>query len=203
MSPDGSATRSIDFSAGDGAELVGEIVIPARPHAAAIVCHPHPQYGGNRHNNVVEALFRALPDAGIAALRFDFRDEFGGGVAEQLDAVAALDELSETIREVPLIATGYSFGAMVVLGLDDPRVVARVLVAPPLGAIEIEPGRPCPTLVLTAEHDQFAPPDVARPIVAEWDATDFDTIPSADHFLVGGTGSVTQKAVSWLDENLS
>ena len=63
-----------------------------------MLLHPHPRFGGNRLNAVVAALFRALPAAGIAALRFDFRPGAGGEggdlAEERLDAVAGLDVLA-------------------------------------------------------------------------------------------------------------
>ena len=92
--------RLVEFETSDGIELVGDLAVPARPIAAAIVCHPHPQYGGNRFNNVVSAVFAALPESGIATLRFDFRQTFDHGVGERLDAVAALDALGDEVPDV-------------------------------------------------------------------------------------------------------
>src|SRR5262249_44255924 len=43
------------------------------PSAVAVVCHPHPLGGGTMHNKVVFTIARALNDAGIPALRFNFR----------------------------------------------------------------------------------------------------------------------------------
>ncbi len=135
---------------------------------AAIICHPHPQYGGNRFNNVVTALFDALPPAGIAALRFDFRTEFSDGVGERLDAIAAIDEVAAAVPDVPIVALGYSFGAMIALGLDDARVAALGLVAPPLSMAPDVSAPAVPTLVLVAAHDQFSPPTASVPIVDAW-----------------------------------
>ena len=41
----------------------------------AVICHPHPLYGGTMHNKVVTTLARALQAAGIAdpALQFSRR----------------------------------------------------------------------------------------------------------------------------------
>ncbi len=67
---------------------------PAAPRGA-VVCHPHPQYGGSMYNNVVEAALAALWGRGFATLRFNFRGvgesegSYGGGEGEALDAVAA------------------------------------------------------------------------------------------------------------------
>ena len=196
MDPDPEIFLTTD----DGVELVADLTVPAGSRLAAAICHPHPQYGGTRHDHVVDALFRALPAAGVAALRFDFRRDFGGGVAERLDLAAALDRLATDVPGVPLVATGYSFGAMVVLGLDDPRVEGRVLVAPPLGMIDVAPVDPdVPTLVLSPAADQFAPPDVAAPIVADWPGAELVTIPMGDHFLHGRTALVVDETLTFLD----
>ena len=166
------------------------------------MCHPHPQYGGNRYDNVVSAIFDALPTAGVAALRFDFRRDFGGGIHERLDAIAALDHLHGSHLERPLFAVGYSFGAMVTLSLRDERLHGKALVAPPLGAMDGAPGTETPTLVLTPVADQFAPPDVAEPIVAAWPSSQFEVVESTDHFLTGRAGFVAQRIVEWIDERL-
>lgn len=198
-----TSVRSIEFETSDGAELLGDIARPAEARAAAIICHPHPQYGGDRHNNVVQALFDALPAIGVAALRFDFRREFGGGTREVLDAGAAVDELIDEVPGVPILATGYSFGAMIALALDHPSLGHRVLVAPPLGAVDLAAGPPFPTLVLTPEHDQFCPPDRATAAVGSWPEVDLEVIPSADHFLLGATATVAERTCDWIESALS
>lgn len=193
------AASEIRFTTDDGVELAGDLVEVVSPRAAAIVCHPHPQYGGNRFNNVVDALFTMLPTLGITTLRFDFRADFALGEGETVDALAAIDAVTEVAPGAPVIATGYSFGAMIALGLDDERVSRRILVAPPLGRMELRTGRPVPTLVLTPQHDQFAPPDVVEPIVTAWSSTTFETIPSADHFVLGRADWTAERAAAWLD----
>jgi alpha/beta superfamily hydrolase len=186
------------FDASDGVELVGDIAVPDDPTWAAIVCHPHPQYGGNRFNNVVTALFDALPGAGVAVLRFDFRADFSGGSGERLDAIAALDVLAAEVPGIPLVALGYSFGALIALGLDDGRVTALGLVAPPLAMVPDVDTPPVRTLVLTPAHDQFSPPAATEPIVAGWVSCEHRVIEMADHSLVGHTRNVTELVTAWL-----
>jgi alpha/beta superfamily hydrolase len=194
-----------EFTAADGARLVGDLALPATPRMAAIICHPHPQYGGDRFNNVVTALFAALPPSDIAALRFDFRSEFSGGAGERLDAVAAIDDVAAAVPDVPIVALGYSFGAMIALRLDDERVTALVLVAPPLAMAPDVAAPRVPTLVLVPAHDQFSPPAVSAPIVARWAAStpapiEHRAIEMADHSLVGHTGTVADQVKDWLSQ---
>src|SRR5712691_1943893 len=98
---------------------------------AALVLHPHPLGGGTMHNKVVFRAASALNDAGLVALRINFRgvgqstgahDE---GRAEREDVRVALDYLSERYPSLPLTICGFSFGARVGLevGLADNRVV--------------------------------------------------------------------------------
>lgn len=200
-------TRSVEFGTADGVELLGDLVVPDEPVGAAIICHPHPQYGGNRFDHVVGSLFGALPTIGVAALRFDFRRAFDGGVGERLDAMAALDELGREVPGVPLVAAGYSFGAIIAAAVDDRRVSAAVLVAPPLAIAEPTRGRDVPTLVVTPAHDQFSPPTATQIVLDEWSrggtaSIDHETIDMADHFLHGATDRVAALATTFLTRNL-
>lgn len=86
---------------GDGVELEAVLHIPdgVPPFAGAVICHPHPQYGGDMNSNVVTALCHALTDRGMAALRFNFRGvggstgAFDNGRGEARDASAAVAHL--------------------------------------------------------------------------------------------------------------
>ncbi len=191
----------MQFETQDGVGLSGDLAVPdggQAPRAAAIVCHPHPEYGGNRFNNVVTACFESLPDAGFAALRFDFRPTFGHGIAERADAAAALDVLRSRWPDTPLVAVGYSFGAMVVLGLEISDLAGEVLIAPPLARMQMQPGAEVPRLVLSPAHDQFSPPDVVSPIVATWDHAVLEEIEMADHFLAGRSMFAAERTAEWV-----
>jgi len=89
---------------------------PAAPIAAAVVCHPHPLHGGTMNNNVVYRTAKALVDAGVAALRFNFR-----GVGGSTGQLAYLRARHPTL---PLWIAGFSFGARVGLavGAEDAEV---------------------------------------------------------------------------------
>jgi hypothetical protein len=191
--------ESLHLVTADGHRLTGDLA-PATGTArgAVVVCHPHPQFGGDRFNPVVDAVFRALPPAGYHALRFDFRAAHGHGVDERFDVVAALDELAVRHPALPLHLVGYSFGAAVALATGDARVRTIVAVAPPL--THMTGGTPSvPVLVLAPQHDQFCPPDAALAATAEWPAVVVEPVAMADHFLAGRTAVVAERVVSWLD----
>src|SRR5580700_7527155 len=90
----------------------------ARATHAALVCHPHPLYGGTLHNKVVFHVMKALNNFGFPVLRFNFRGaglsqgehDHGNGEAE--DVRMALDWLDREFH-LPMLLAGFSFGAAV------------------------------------------------------------------------------------------
>jgi uncharacterized protein len=192
---------------GDGHRLTGELAAPTGAIAVAVLCHPHPDYGGDRFNTVIDALFRALPDVGIAALRFDFRRPIdGGGVGRApLDVAAALAAAADRSPGRPTFLVGYSFGAAAALTAAAGRgdVAALVAIAPPLALLPAPPPPIVPTLVLVPAHDQFSPPDAVAPLAATWPAAHQETIDAADHFLAGRTDWVAERVAAWLGERVA
>lgn len=99
---------------------------------AAALCHPHPVYGGTMHTKAVYRTAQALNEAGLVALRFNFRGvgtstgSHDEGIGEQEDLRAALDWLEDAFPTLPLVAGGFSFGSRVALrvGAEEDRVVA-------------------------------------------------------------------------------
>jgi uncharacterized protein len=199
--------RTVAFSSADGAPLVGDLSLPSFTRAAVVLLHPHPRYGGDRHNPVITALHTALPASAVASFRFDFRADFTGGVGERLDAVAAIDHLTAEIPDVPVALVGYSFGAWIALGLRHERLGAVVAVAPPLASMPTTPRPALATLVITPAHDQFSPPAQNRPIVEQWNTepgplVEHAVIAMADHFLAGSTVAVAQQVTAWIAAHL-
>ena len=98
----------------------------AEGSGAAVICHPHPLFGGTLHNKVVHAAAEALVAAGLPTLRFNFRGVGGSGGAhdngrgEQGDLQAVLDHVEARFPGRPLVLAGYSFGAYVALRVGCP-----------------------------------------------------------------------------------
>ncbi|HKQ97615.1 MAG TPA: alpha/beta hydrolase [Candidatus Polarisedimenticolia bacterium] len=138
---------------------------PAR--AAAVVCHPHPLFGGTLHNKVVHAAAEALVGLGLPALRFNFRGAgrsagtHDAGRGESDDLRAVLDEAARRFPGAPLLIAGYSFGAYVGLGVGchDPRVAALIGIAAPAGIYDFGFLRECakPLTLIHGEADPLAP----------------------------------------------
>lgn len=198
---------------------VGEITLeglfwtpPQTPPLGAVLCHPHPLYGGEMHNNIVSALADALQQAGVATLRFNFRGvgrsggEHGGGEAEVEDVKAAVTYLLSR-QAVPTVAVaGYSFGSMVGLraGAADQRVHKLIGVALPLGfgdpSFLLTAGKP--TLLISGDRDNYSPiPDLQSLFAKLPEPKVLVTVTGADHFFWGQEGEVARAAVKFLKKD--
>ena len=183
--------------------------------AVAVLSHPHPLYGGDMWNPLVDHLFRALPASGIATLRYNFRGtgRSGGshddGKAEQLDAAAAFDaavrlaaDRSPAADPPPVVSAGWSFGGDVSLAAGHDRLSAWIGIAAPLRIVDPASmgaaADPRPKLLLVPEHDQFRSPAEAAEITQGWANTQLDVISGGDHFLMGHARVVGEKIASFV-----
>lgn len=186
----------------DGVEIEAEQADPpGQALAAAVLAHPHPQMGGDRRAPVPDRLFRELPTAGVAVLRFDFRGaggssgSFGGGEPETADVRAAIEWLHDHTG-LPMWLVGWSFGADVSLLVNSPAVAGWVCVTPPLaleGIGGVAGADERPKVLLVAEHDQFCAPEVAQERTEGWSATEIRVIRGADHFLASALTRITEQ----------
>ena len=181
------------FGAGD-LELEGRIAVPDSAQRGAVVCHPHPQYGGDMDNSVVRAVTEALQQRAVATLRFNFRGVgasdggYGGGVGEIDDARAAVDALRGRVPTITL--AGYSFGAMVALlaGQANANVERLVAIALPATMFDLEPivASAKPKLFLIGDRDQYCPYSALEALVGRLAGDNsLVRLEGADHFLFG------------------
>jgi alpha/beta superfamily hydrolase len=150
---------------------------PAREaRATALVCHPHPLFGGTMHNKVVYRAAKAAIIAGLPTLRFNFRGvgasegAHADGTGEHDDVRAALDYLVSRFPALPVCMMGYSFGAAVGLavGVNDPRTSALVGLGIPASIWDLGflRGASKPTLIVQGTRDFFGPRDALEPVFA-------------------------------------
>lgn len=163
-----------------------------RSNRCVVITHPHPLYGGDMHNSVVNAIRRAYRMKQAATLRFNFRGSgksegrHDNGAGEQDDVLAALSYLKETgIQTIDLC--GYSFGAWInALTLQrEGRCENLVMVSPPIRFIDFTSiGRlPGLRLVVTGSRDEMAPPEAIRQMLPTWNpSARLDVIDGSDHF---------------------
>jgi uncharacterized protein len=197
----------VTFRSGD-LTLEGLIANPGGDAPAAVVCHPHPLYGGSMYNNVVDAVLAAMWQAGYATLRFNFRGvgasdgEHDGGPGEVDDAGAAMTFLlaQPGVRKEGAIMAGYSFGAMVAVTAGYARAdVARIVaVALPLAMADarIPDGASKPVLLVSGDRDSYSPIAGLQALESKiGGSARLEIIAGADHFF-GGHETELSRAIS-------
>jgi len=184
---------------------------------AALVCHPHPSFGGTLHNKVVFHTMKALNSFGFPVLRFNFRSaglsqgEHDHGRGEVDDVGAALDWLDKEFR-LPTIFAGFSFGAAVGLqaACPDTRVKVMIAVGIPVAAIDnrsydFEFLQSCtkPKLFVSGARDQFGPQALLHKLVTSVpEPRNLLLIEGADHFFEGRLRELRETIESWISESV-
>jgi alpha/beta superfamily hydrolase len=177
----------------------------------AIVCHPHPLFGGTMHNKVVFRIARAFHDAGFAVLRFNFRGtglsqgEHDEGRGEQEDLRAAMNFIEQKFPDAELWLAGFSFGSMVMLraAACDERVRAIVAAGVPVSRYDFSEVVYChkPKLFVQGALDQFGSvEDLKRFFSALDEPKTLKIIEGADHFFEGRLEELMQAVSSFIDD---
>jgi hypothetical protein len=163
--------KKVKFSSGE-LSLEGILNIPqgSGPFPTAVICHPHPLYGGSMESNVVNAISKALSQTSFISLKFNFRGvgvsegEFSQGIGEQEDVAAAISFVS-SVKEVDpskIALVGYSAGAAFGLpvAVKDDRIKALVAISPPLNMFNFNFLQNClkHKLLISGSRDDFTPP---------------------------------------------
>ena len=185
--------------------LEARLTTPAATIAgAAVLCHPHPQYGGSMHDGVLDIAATQLLTAGHAVLRFNFRGvgasdgSYDEGQGETDDVRSILGWL-QTTSGIPAGLLGYSFGAAMawqaaaqLTGAGLPAHL--VLIAPPVGMLKLDGAGPdCGVDVLHPAADDFT--DLAT--IEDWTAQRaqcrLHAIDGANHFFAGASDALAQR----------
>ncbi|HEY6298957.1 MAG TPA: alpha/beta family hydrolase [Candidatus Binatus sp.] len=198
--------KQVSFRSGD-LTLEGLFANPGGGGPAAIVCHPHPLYGGSMYNNVVDAILEAMWLAGYATLRFNFRGvgsegEHDGGPGEVDDALAALAFIRAQpgVRKEGAVMAGYSFGAMVAVsaGYERAEIARIVAVALPLAMADarIPDGASKPVLLVSGDRDSYSPVAGLQTLKSRiGDSARLEIVAGADHFF-GGREAELSRAIA-------
>lgn len=182
-------------------QLEGVLDLPADCRDGAVVCHPHPQYGGDMDNPIVLAVTVALRGASWASLRFNFRGvgastgAWGGGVDEADDVRAAITWLCEQAGLPTVFLAGYSFGAALALqvGADSAAVAGMAAIAPPLALYDLAGLTQCrkAKLFVVGDRDPFCPVTELRRRFAEVaEPKALHVVSGADHFFAARESTV-------------
>jgi alpha/beta superfamily hydrolase len=190
---------------------------------AAVVCHPHPLFGGTLHNKVVFHTMKALNSFGFPVLRFNFRGtglsqgEHDKGIGEVEDVRTALDWLDSQFH-LPIVFAGFSFGSAVGLraACADQRVRAVIGVGTPVAPVAADTEEPrvytfdflqdChkPKLFVSGARDQFGPRAKLQAMVDSLpDPKQLVIIEGADHFFEGRLRELREAIEKWVKTTLS
>jgi uncharacterized protein len=222
LPPDTSTIRSLYLPGPAGRlEALLNNGSPAATHAA-LVCHPHPLYGGTLHNKVVFHAMKTLNGFGFPVLRFNFRGaglsegEHANGIDEVDDVRTALQWLEREFS-LPIIFAGFSFGAAVGLraAYNDDRVRALIALGLPVVSVPAEQGEartydleflhacPKPKLFISGSRDQFAPPGKLETLVNTFaEPKQLVRIEAADHFFEGRLKEMRSAMEAWLKKRI-
>lgn len=141
--------------------------IPRTPPAIAVICHPHPLFGGTMHNKVIYTLARCFNSMGLATVRFNFRGvglsqgEYDQGNGESDDLLTILNWLKESCPESDVWLAGFSFGAYIAARIAKSWPAKQLIcVAPPIENFPFKelPPFPCPWILVQGDHDEVVSP---------------------------------------------
>jgi uncharacterized protein len=181
------------------------------PALAAVLCHPHPLYGGTLHNKVVYQAAKTLDAFGVPVLRFNFRGagrsagSHDRGLGEQGDVQAAIDFLVAKFPALPLLLAGFSFGSWVGLrvGCADSRVTDLIGLGIPVNGSDFTYLWNCSKhkLFVQGDNDEHgARPKVEELVHALPGENQLVFVPGADHFFTGHLDALDRAISAWLAE---
>jgi uncharacterized protein len=183
----------------------------ADPSLVAVVCHPHPLFGGTMHNKVVYQAAKSLHLRGIPVLRFNFRGAglsegvHNHGSGEQKDVQAALDYLAREFPGRHILLAGFSFGSLVGLrvGCEDARVTELIGLGIPADNSDLTFLHQCekPKIIIQGGNDQFGSRANIEGLFATLpEPKELVVVEGADHFFTGKLAEVSASIDEWLED---
>ena len=191
--------------------LLDEPASAAAPSTVAVICHPHPLYGGTMTNKVVHVLAKAFNEAGAPAVRFNFRGvgasagAYDDGNGETQDTLAVLDWAAQRWPGAQLWLGGFSFGGAVAIRASVARDVARlVTVAPAIRRISVDESSlpTSPWLIVQGDRDELVDArDIQQWVEALPRPPRLVLVSGVEHFFHGRLNDLRQIVVDWLARN--
>jgi alpha/beta superfamily hydrolase len=182
---------------------------PTQPKLAALVCHPHPLFGGTMHNKVVYQTAKSLDALGLPVLRFNFRGAgrsagtHDRGRGELNDIRAAIAFLAIEFPNIPLLVAGFSFGSWVGLRVacEDSRVTDLIGVGIPVNNSEFSFLQKCakPKLFVHGSNDEHGAVEKVKSLVPSFAGENKLVIVDAvDHFFTGKLDQLDRAITQWV-----
>lgn len=197
--------------AGPAGDLEALLETPANADAArvAVICHPHPVYGGTMTNKVVHVLAKTFNERGVPAVRFNFRGvgasagAFDEGAGETQDALAVIDWALQRFAGAALWVAGFSFGGAIAVRAAVSRDAKRLVsVAPAVHRFAVDGAElpRCPWLLVQGDQDELV--DAGE--IQRWVATlaqppQLALLPGVEHFFHGRLNELRSVVLEWLD----
>ena len=199
--------------AGPQGDLEASVALPDEmADTVAVVCHPHPLYGGTMDNKVVHYTTRALLKVGVGVVRFNFRGvglsegQFDNAVGEIDDCMAAVDWLANHFPDHRLILAGFSFGAYIAAcAAARLEPAALVSIAPAVNHYDfsIEPEITCPWLLVQGDADEVVPPDAVQTwLQGATQITKTVWMPGGSHYFHGRLVELGDIVSDWIRQTL-
>lgn len=184
------------------------------PPLAAVICHPHPLFGGTMHNKVVYQAAKSMDAVGVPVLRFNFRGaglsagSHDHGQGEQGDVQAAIEFLAAAFPSAGLLVAGFSFGSWVGLrvGCADARVSELLGMGIPVNNSDFSYFSRCskPKLIVQGTSDEHGAWEHVEQVLA---ITPGDNrvvfVRGADHFFSRRLEELDLAITKWLLERHS
>lgn len=173
----------------------------------AVICHPHPLYGGTMDNKVVHYTSRAFTQLGVAHVRFNFRGVgrsqgvHDNARGEQDDCRAVIEWLKARHPDTPLILAGFSFGSYVAAAVAARDTPNRLIsIAPPVNLYDFPSlGIDCPWLVVMGDADEVVPSEQVKDWLEYTDQSiDARWMQQASHFFHGRLPELAEHITHWL-----
>lgn len=129
----------------------------------AIICHPHPLYGGTLSNKVVATLAKTYHALQFITIRFNFRGvgqsdgHYSDGVGELDDLLSVIAFAKDTLPQAPLHLAGFSFGAYIAMkAASIEHLTQLVTIAPPVVNFPMQDEHPnCPWILVQGDQDEI------------------------------------------------
>jgi alpha/beta superfamily hydrolase len=195
---------------GPAGELESIVEIPPDAHFdyVAVLCHPHPLYGGMMTNKVVHMLAKSFNQLGMPAVRFNFRGigksagVYDEGRGETADCEAVTHWALQRWPNAQLVLGGFSFGGAVAIRAAAVLSPAKlVTVAPAIRKVEVtQKDIPaCPWLIVQGDQDELVDPND----IAQWahglpQPPMLKSLPGVDHFFHGKLNELRDVVIEWM-----
>jgi uncharacterized protein len=197
-----------------GAEtLEARLAVPPGARVGVVISHPHPLYGGDMDNPVIDRIVEVCTDRGLATLRFNFRGvgastgRHDEGRGERDDVRASLAHLETVLGAGARLAlAGYSFGAAIAGAVAATVPVAGLaLVAPPMRVADLDLPRGVggPIVIVAGAEDQYCPAPALETLRTMLPEATVIVIEGADHFFFGSLVPLGDALSGWADALLA